>query len=69
MTNENELWEKAAAFHGHVCGGLAIGFQASLYAAKLLKLDFSDISNPGKGLIPPVEKRVKNRGFWTTWVE
>ncbi len=41
MTNENELWEKAAAFHGHVCGGLAIGFQASLYAAKLLKLDFS----------------------------
>ena len=23
-----ELWEKAAAFHGHKCPGLAIGFKA-----------------------------------------
>ena len=33
---EEMLWEKCAAFHGHVCGGLAIGFKASLYALELL---------------------------------
>ncbi|MGI5979202.1 MAG: FmdE family protein [Oscillospiraceae bacterium] len=26
--NNTEKWEKAAAFHGHKCGGLAIGFKA-----------------------------------------
>lgn len=36
------LWERAAAFHGHVCGGLAIGYQAALYAAGLLGLTFSE---------------------------
>lgn len=30
------LWERCVAFHGHACGGLAIGFQASLYAMELL---------------------------------
>lgn len=35
MTRE-ELWEKAAAFHGHKCGGLAIGWAASLLAMELL---------------------------------
>ncbi len=39
--NEKELWEKAAAFHGHVCGGLAIGYKAALYAMELLDLSFS----------------------------
>ena len=39
--NEKELWEKAVAFHGHACGGLAIGFKAALYAIELLELDFS----------------------------
>lgn len=39
--NENGLWEKCVAFHGHSCGGLAIGFRASLYAAELLDLAFS----------------------------
>ena len=34
-------WEKCAAFHGHVCAGLAIGYQAARYAAELLELDFS----------------------------
>ncbi|MDD7389468.1 MAG: FmdE family protein, partial [Lachnospiraceae bacterium] len=34
----NELWEKCAAFHGHVCGGLMIGYKASLYAMELLEL-------------------------------
>jgi formylmethanofuran dehydrogenase subunit E len=40
---ENELlFEKAAAFHGHVCGGLTIGYQAARYAQKLLGLTFSE---------------------------
>ena len=36
------LWEKAAAFHGHECPGLTIGYRASLYAIRLLDLTFSD---------------------------
>ena len=39
--NEKELWEKAAAFHGHVCPGLTIGYKAPLYAIDLLNLTFS----------------------------
>ena len=39
--NEKELWEKAAAFHGHVCPGLTIGYKAALYAIDLLDLTFS----------------------------
>lgn len=42
MTNEKQLWEKAVAFHGHVCGGLTIGYKAALYAIELLDLTFSD---------------------------
>ena len=37
----NALWEKCVAFHGHECGGLTIGFQASLYVMELLKLTVS----------------------------
>ncbi len=36
------LWEKAAAFHGHVCPGLTIGFRAALYAIDLLGITFSE---------------------------
>lgn len=39
--DEKALWEKAAAFHGHECGGLTIGYKASLYAIDLLGLTFS----------------------------
>ena len=39
--NENQLWNQCAAFHGHICGGLAIGYQAATYAAKLLNLKSS----------------------------
>ena len=35
-------WNDCVAFHGHECGGLTIGYKASLYAAQLLKLEFSD---------------------------
>ena len=40
---EKELWDKCVAFHGHECGGLTIGFKASLYAMKLLKIGFKKI--------------------------
>ena len=40
--DKKALWEKCAAFHGHVCGGLTIGFKAALYAIELLDLEFSD---------------------------
>ncbi len=40
--NKEELWEKVLDFHGHTCGGLAIGFQAARYGMELLELQFSD---------------------------
>ncbi len=40
--DKKALWEKAAAFHGHTCGGLTIGYRAALYAMELLELDFSE---------------------------
>lgn len=42
LDSEHKLWEKAAAFHGHVCPGLTIGYRAALYAIDLLGLTFSD---------------------------
>ena len=39
--DKQQLWEKAAAFHGHVCPGLTIGYRAALYAIDLLELTFS----------------------------
>ena len=42
MDENKVLWEKCAAFHGHVCGGLTIGYKAALYAIELLELTFSD---------------------------
>ena len=35
-------WEKCVAFHGHQCGGLAIGYKAALYAMDLLDIEFAD---------------------------
>jgi len=32
VSYDHLLWEKTAAFHGHVCPGLAVGFKASLIA-------------------------------------
>ncbi len=42
MENRELLWKKCVDFHGHECGGLAIGFRVSLYAMELLEVDFSD---------------------------
>ena len=36
-----KTWQDCVAFHGHECGGLTIGYNASLYAIDLLKLEFS----------------------------
>ena len=38
---KNATWADCAAFHGHECGGLTIGYKASLYAIELLGLTFS----------------------------
>ena len=35
-------YEDAVAFHGHSCGGLAMGYKAAELAAKLLDLSFSE---------------------------
>ena len=40
--NQQELWQKCVAFHGHQCGGLTIGYKAALYAIELLGLTFSE---------------------------
>ena len=36
-----KTWQDCVAFHGHECGGLTIGYKASLYAIELLQLEFS----------------------------
>jgi formylmethanofuran dehydrogenase subunit E len=36
-----ELWKKAVDFHGHECGGLAIGVRASMEAIDRLNITFS----------------------------
>ena len=36
-----KTWKDCSEFHGHECGGLTIGYKASLYAAELLGLTFS----------------------------
>ena len=53
MDKDRALWEKCAAFHGHVCGGLTIGYKAALYAIELLELRFSQVcicENDGCGV-------------------
>ena len=37
-----KTWQDCVHFHGHECGGLTIGYKASLYAIDLLGLEFSD---------------------------
>ena len=37
-----KTWNDCAVFHGHECGGLTIGYKASLFAMELLNLEFSD---------------------------
>ena len=37
-----KTWQDCVAFHSHECGGLTIGYKASLYAIELLNLEFSE---------------------------
>ncbi|MGB8454593.1 MAG: FmdE family protein [Anaerocolumna sp.] len=39
---DKKLWEKAAAFHGHKCPGLAIGFKACEAAFEKMGIGVSD---------------------------
>ena len=41
LDENRRLWDRAVDFHGHACGGLAIGYKAALYAMELLELSFS----------------------------
>lgn len=45
------LWEKAAAFHGHTCPGLAIGFKACEGAIAELGLDSSHLPTVDEELV------------------
>ena len=47
MDENKELWKKCAEFHGHVCGGLTIGYKAALYAIELLDLKLGGGGNAG----------------------
>ena len=40
---DESLWKKTAAFHGHMCPGLAIGFKACEGAIEELELDASKL--------------------------
>ena len=44
MTQQTDF-ERCVQFHGHVCGGLTIGYQAARYATTLLNLTFSKDEN------------------------
>ena len=44
MTQKTDF-ERCAQFHGHICGGLTIGYQAARYAIALLDLTFSRDEN------------------------
>ena len=45
------LWQQCVAFHGHGCGGLAVGFRAVLYAWELFGCDSP--SEDEKIVLPP----------------
>ncbi len=42
MAIDEKSWARCEEFHGHVCGGLAIGYQAARYAKELLGKEFSN---------------------------
>jgi len=47
MDENKALWKKCVEFHGHECGGLTIGYKASLYAIALLGLGLGGGGNAG----------------------
>lgn len=47
MDENKALWKKCVEFHGHECGGLTIGYKASLYAIALLGLAWAAAETRG----------------------
>ncbi len=39
---KSKTWEECAEFHGHECGGLALGYQLTRYAIELLDIMFDE---------------------------
>ena len=37
----NDIWEKAVDFHGHTCGGLALGVRAAMEAQKRFGIEIA----------------------------
>lgn len=48
-------WERCVAFHGHICPGLAIGFQATQIALKVLPALEGEAYNPKSGIVSIVQ--------------
>jgi len=48
-------WERCVAFHGHICPGLAIGFQAAQIALKVLTTLDGEPDNPQSGIVSIVQ--------------
>lgn len=48
-------WERCVEFHGHVCPGLAIGFQAAQIALKVLPALEGEAYNPQSGIVSIVQ--------------
>ena len=42
MSETKQLWEKAVSFHGHECGGIALGVRACMEAIERLGITFSE---------------------------
>ena len=37
-----DLWNRCIEYHGHTCGGIALGYMAAMYAGKLLDVKDGD---------------------------
>ena len=48
-------WERCVAFHGHICPGLAIGFQESQIGLKVLLALEGEPYNPKSGIVSIVQ--------------
>lgn len=48
-------WERCVEFHGHICPGLAIGFQAAQIALKVLPALEGEPYNPKSGVVSVVQ--------------
>lgn len=42
---DSELWNKCIEYHGHVCGGIALGYMAAMYAKELMNIKVGDDIN------------------------